>query len=199
MASNSAEELANLLYTTPETDQRQGDIYRDVLHVMLPEPGFKVLRPISAKGTKDARAVHKHTDPEPSGGLDWAGRERVEAFGQLAFGIVLTHDCEIENDDNRHHRLIALMRPFDDSLSEESKEIIAAGRHFGRLYLPAWPAAGLPESYIDFRRITTVLNKALPVKQRVASLSDEGRDLLQRSFIAFVTELFRSQEGAPAG
>jgi hypothetical protein len=180
-----------MYYVEPELgDYRQGDIFQPTLHIMRSTPGFQVVRKISAKGVSSARSVHESTDP-PKGGFKWDSREEVLADGQLGMCIVLTHDCEIENDDSKGHRLVGLMRPLAN-LSETDKEIVATGQHFGRLYLPSWPEGGLPESYVDLRRVTTLRHSALVEQERVASLTDWAREVLQRAVIRFLTEMYRS-------
>ena len=181
---------AGRYYTAPvPRDFRQGDIYRDVLHIMLTEPEFAVLRTFQAKGGRTQVFLHGPGNP-PKDGFHWESKERVVAEGQLRMAIVLTHDCEIENADSREHRLIGLLRPLD-RLGSGDQEIIIQGRHFGRLYLPAWSEVGLPESYLDLRRITTLRNDALPGENRIASMADFGRELLQAAIIRYLTEMYR--------
>jgi hypothetical protein len=112
----------------------------------------------------------------------------------LRWGVVLTHDCEIENEDNKRHRLLGLLRPLD-ALRPEDQEVIVGGHHYGRLYLPAWDEVGLPESYADLRRITTLRLDALPGDQRVCSMSDFGREVLQKAIIRYLTEQMRGDDG----
>jgi hypothetical protein len=104
--------------------------------------------------------------------------------------VVLTHDCEIENDDNKEHRLIGLLRQLDN-LSDPDKQVVVAGDHYGRLYLPSWHEVGLTETYLDLRRITTLRHSALVAADRVASMTDLGREVLQRATIRYLTEMHR--------
>jgi hypothetical protein len=189
----SAQASAELYYVAPAPgDFRQGDIYRDVLHIMLSLPGFQVLRTREAPGGRTQVFLHTETNP-PRDGFRWESKERVEAEGQLALGIVLTHDCEIENPDSRHHRLVGLVRPLD-RLDARDQEIIVQNRHYGRLYLPAWADVGLSESYLDLRRITTLRRDALPDDHRIASMTDLGREILQAAIIRYLTEMYRGQD-----
>ena len=132
-------------------------------------------------------------DSPPREGFKWESKERVVAEGQLAMAIVLTHDCEIENPDSRQHRLVGLLRLFD-RLGDRDKGIILENRHFGRLYLPSWPEVGLPESYLDLRRITTLRGDALPDSHRIASMTDFGREVLQFAIIRYLTEMYRDPD-----
>lgn len=178
---------SDVYYVAPApNDLRQGDIYRDVLHVMLSEPGFTVLREITIKGGRRAFAPHDADDP-PSGGFTWESKESVRAEGQVCLAVVLTHDCEIENPDSREHRLVAVVRPLLN-LSTGDRETIRSNRQFGRMWLPAWDEVELPESYVDFRRITTLRKDALPDDHRIASMTDVGRELLQKFTIRYLTE-----------
>jgi len=134
--------------------------------------------------------IHDETNP-PQGGFHWETRETVAADAQVAFGIVLTHDCEIENDDRRAHRLIAILRPLAP-LNEEDRDIIRRDEHYGRLWLPAWEQVGVEEMYVDFRRITTVRLQGLPPDaNRIASLTDFGREVLQYAMIRYLTAMHR--------
>lgn len=190
MISSSPQNPVTLYYTTPiPGDFRQGDIYRDVLQIALSASGFRVLRPFTASGGREAMRVHGPED-EPQGGFRWGSKEQVQADGQLGLAVVLTHDCEIENDDSSHHRLIGLLRPLDP-LSAQEKDTVIEGRHIGRLYVPSWHDVGLPESYLDLRRITTVRQNALPDDHRIASMTDFGRTVLQRAIIQYLTEMYR--------
>jgi len=181
---------AELYYVRPIPGElRQGDIYRDVLHLMLSTAGFQVLRTRQAKGNRVEVFLHDQ-DHAPSDGFHWDNKEPVVAEGQLRLGIVLTHDCEIENEDNKRHRLIGLLRRLD-LLSAADQETIIEGRHYGRMYLPVWEEVGMPESYLDLRRVTTLRGDSLPEDQRIASLTDLGRNVLQAAIIRYLTELYR--------
>jgi len=147
--------------------------------------GYSVLRSFTGKGGRVSYSLHDADNP-PKDGFKWDGKEVVAGDGQLAFGIVLTHDCEIENDDRREHRLMGLMRPLA-MLSSRDQDIIVGGGYYGRMYLPNWPEVGLDESYVDFRRITTVRGEALPDADRIASLTDWAREALQFGLIRYLT------------
>jgi hypothetical protein len=153
---------------------------------MLSSPGFLVLREFEAKGGRRQVFLHDATNPPTQHPFDWSGKERVSAEGQLAMAIVITHDCEIENEDARGHRLVALVRP-TEGLSAEDRDVLIRNKHFGRMYLPALASMGLPESYVDWRRITTLRENALPNAQRIGSMTDVGREILQASFIRYIT------------
>lgn len=158
---------------------------------MLSEPGYRVLRTFQARGGRTAVSLHGQDNP-PKGDFKWAeGKESVQAEGQLGMGIVLTHDCEIENEDSRQHRLVGMLRPFD-RLTDQDREVIISGKHYGRLYLPSWPDAGVPECYLDLRRVTTLREDALPNDQRIAAMTDFGREIIQRAVIRYLTEMYRS-------
>jgi hypothetical protein len=159
---------------------------------MLSRPGFSVLRTWQGKGGRTGVFLHDEANP-PKDGFKWESKERVEAEGQLTLGIVLTHDCEIENPDSRYHRLVGLLRPLA-TLDERDQETIVQNRHYGRLYLPAWPEVEFPESYLDLRRITTLRRDGLPDDHRIASLTDFGREVLQFAIIRYLTEMYRGQD-----
>jgi hypothetical protein len=176
-----ASPLTPLYFTEPiPGDFRQGDIYRDVLHLMFSAGEVEAVRSFTNRSGRTQAFLHGRDNP-PADGFRWS-KEAVVAEGQLAWGIVLTHDCDLENDDEKSHRLVALLRPFGD-LGEESQGIILRGEHMGRLYLPPWEELDLPETYIDFRRWTTLREDALPPDRRILSMTDDGRRLLHAGLI----------------
>ena len=170
-------------------DFRQGDIYRDCLHLMLSQSGYRVLRERPAAQGRTQVFLHGEENP-PKDGFRWDSKENVAAEGQLAMCVVLTHDCETENADNRNHRLIGLVRPLE-LLPTSDRQIVVQNRNYARLYLPAWHAQGIPESYLDLRRITTIRRDALPEDKRIASMTDGGREILQKAIIRYLTNQYR--------
>lgn len=181
---------ADEYYVVPTPgDFRQGDIYRDIVHLMLSQPGYQVLRTRQAPQDRIQVFLHDENSP-PKEGFNWEVKERVAADGQLGLAIVLTHDCEIENSDNKEHRLVGFVRPFD-RLNPQDQQTTVVGNHYARFYLPPWPAVDIVESYVDLRRITTLRHDALPPSHRVASMTDLGRQLLQSHVVRYLTELYR--------
>lgn len=84
-----------------------------------------------------------------------------------------------------------MMRPLS-ALNENDRGIIRRDEHYGRLWLPAWAEVGLEEMYVDFRRITTVRLDGLPsADNRIASLTDFGREVLQYAMIRYLTAMYR--------
>ena len=125
-----------------------------------------------------------------STGFKFAEGDQVVAFCQLAFGMVISHDCEIDKDTK--HRLIALIRPLDP-LPAQDQQTIREHRNVSDCYLPAYPGI-IGESYVDFRRMTTLHPTILQNTERVLSLTEEGLKYLQIQLIRFVTRLDISPE-----
>jgi hypothetical protein len=173
------------LYATPiPDDYRQGDIYHDVISLSVITDTPAVLRTFQ-RGNRTVVTMH-HSHNPPAGGFRWQ-RESVEAIGKKAFAIVLTHDCEIDNDDDEHYRQVALIRPLSVISEPADRQTIVEGGHIGRLYLPPYPP-DFPESYIDLRAITTLRRAALPPALRLVSLTDHGRKWLQSGLMRYFTE-----------
>ena len=165
-------------------DFRQGDIYRDIISLSVTTDTPPVLRTFQ-KGNRVVVSMHGPENP-PTGGFHW-DKESVEAIGKKRFAIVLTHDCEIENDDEEHYRQVALIRALSGVSNPADRQTIVDDAHIGRLYLPSYPP-DLPESYIDLRAITTLRRAALPPGLRVVSFTDHGREWLQAGLIRYFTE-----------
>jgi hypothetical protein len=138
--------------------------------------------------------VHRehHEDQDeahmPRGGFHWAlekgGGEAVLAKGYKARAMLLTHNCEIDNDPD--FRVLAMIRPLSAIDADHQEEVVALGVW---PYFPLPPQGAPPEmgpSFVDFRRLTTVHVDALRMADRFASLNDFVREALARRFQAFL-------------
>jgi len=182
------------LYQSPEPgDFRQGDIYRDIISLSLTTNDPGVLRTFQ-RPNRTIVSLHTPEFP-PRDGFHWEVRpEVVAAEGKKAYAIVLTHDCEIENEDEEGFRQVALIRPLAAIHDEVARLTIAAGDHIGRLYLPSEPSVAFPESYADLRALTTFRRGALRPDLRVLGLTDYGRRWLQSALVAYFSELSPTAE-----
>jgi hypothetical protein len=121
----------------------------------------------------------------PQGGLKITRPEgeQVLASCQVALGMILTHGCEMDKDSK--HRQVALIRPLD-LVQPEYKGFIRENKNFSYCYLPAYGEI-MGESYVDFRRVTTVHPDLLKDLERIASLTDEAANAVQTLLIRFTT------------
>lgn len=137
----------------------------------------------------------------PSGTFHWDlerhGEEvalrgyKARASEMEGLGLVLTHDCEIDND-RRHHLVVVMIRPLSD-LNEP--EVVLSGNNHAALYLPADESIGLEETFVDFRRLTAYRQEALRPDDRLASMTETFRGRLAMAFYRF---LFRRLPGEGA-
>lgn len=173
-------------YQGSEQAFRQGDIVADVPHLFLRPPLYALRRVTLAKG-REAMGFYPFLPAEdgPGGPFHFADGEEVPALGRLALGIVLNHDCEIENE--HEHRLIALVRPLETVEKEEHRRVIVENRNYSFFYLPADVALQLPDSYADFRRITSLSPAFLATERRVASLTEKAVKAFQDQLFRFWT------------
>jgi hypothetical protein len=170
-------------YEAHEDAFRQGDLVADVPHVFLKPPLYALRRVTLAKG-REAMGFYRYPPDDdgpggprgrelPGGPFHFLDGEEVPAACRLALGVVLNHDCEIENE--QEHRLIALVRPLKIVENEEHRRVIAENRTYSFFYLPADVSLGLPDCYIDFRRISSLSPESLTAGRRVASLTETAR------------------------
>jgi hypothetical protein len=114
----------------------------------------------------------------------------------MTFAIVLTHDCEIENEGRERYRQLAIVRLFSGLQTDQDRRAVIEGRHNGKLYLPECADVGLPEAYVDLRAISTLRRGGLDPTKRILSMSDYGRDALQTAVLRYFTEQ-STDEAAP--
>lgn len=178
------------LYRPPSDKLSQGDIIRNVPHVHL-KPPLNVWRSETTKWGQRL-TLYEYSPSEqgappggatPQGGFKFSVGEQVAAFCQVTIGIVLTYDCDIDNEQK--HRLIALIRPLT-GVGPDYQQIVRDNLNYNFWYLPAIEDK-IPESYVDFRRITTVAPQFLEHMDRIASLTSSGIKSMQTQLILSLT------------
>lgn len=183
---------ASNFYRDPDPELCQGDILYSIPHLHL-KPPFQALRSTTGRGGQqvftpypfDISALFAHGDhSEPPGGFKFDRGEQVSSFCQVSLGIILTHDCDIDQDPK--HRLVALIRPLDPRQPAQDQQVIRENRNFNFFYLPPYRDK-MQESYVDFRRITCLAPEFLDKKRRVTSLTKFAIDQLHLRLFQFLT------------
>jgi hypothetical protein len=180
-------------YRLVDKEILQGDIFEEVPQLFL-RPPLLALRRVTLAGGREAFGFYPFPPPAddapggpsgrvpPGGPFHFGTGEQTSAFCQVTRAIILNHDCDIENEPD--HRLVALVRPLSP-VPAEHQEIIRHNQNFNYFYLPA--EDGLPEAYVDFRRLTSLSPDFLPVEKRIAALAVESVKALQAQFFRFLT------------
>ncbi len=169
--------MSNEFYRDVDAVWCQGDIVRQVPHIHM-KPPLKALRKEMTRNGERLAPFEYQFDAEetgltrttPLGGFKFSEGEKVEAFCQLALGMVLTDGCEIDKD--QRHRQVALIRPLGHLPSQDQQTIDI-----------------LAESYVDFRRITTLYPSYLRISSRILSLTDEALKYVKLQIIRYITRL----------
>lgn len=99
--------------------------------------------------------------------------------------ILLSHSCVVDKDNT--HRVVALIRPMAKLLPAEQENVRGGGK-LASFYLPALNEQ-LPESFIDFRRISTVGLEWLQKGRRITCLCEDARRLMLLRMFAYFTRL----------
>jgi hypothetical protein len=170
---------ASEFYRDPESVS-QGDIFETVPHLFLKDRPKQIALMMAAK--KAGCLVDEFCGPQ----LPKCGSEIVvPAPTRVGYAVLLSHSCEVDKD--KSHRLIALVRQMDN-LQHEEKETIRQNGKYACFYLP--PLDGkMPESYIDFRRISSVGLEWLAAKTRQVSLSEQARRKMLLAMFLFFARL----------
>lgn len=180
------ESTSSAFYRTLDPQVSQGDIVDAVPHLYL-KTSVTVLRRATAPGGRslfEAFPVAELVTPPPGGFKFEKGEpEQISSTCHLARGIILSHSCEIDKDSK--HRLIALVRPLQP-IPAENQEIIRRNQDFSYFHLPACPGA-FDESYVDFRRISSIHPDLINSNHRLASLNEEGLGALLVEFFLYIT------------
>jgi len=190
--------VTDRLYLPPNgAEILQGDIFDQMPSVYVESRPLLVGRRWKQDDTRDIWQVHREDGPGPNGGFKWrmdqGGESGMLVHAHLGMAIVLSHDCEIEND--RSARTLAMIRPIGQ-LKEAAQEALFSGRP-GDGFYAIFPLERqtddpkLERSFVDFRRLTTMRPDVLAASRRIASLSEELRSAVAQSFKLY---LFRRVE-----
>ncbi len=148
----------------PGPDLSQGDLLELVPSVWVEDLGY-----LSKTADGPPRFRLHREKPEP---LKDDQPHPANAMNVRAFGVVLTHDCEIDKDDKqRGSILVGLVRPLSSVSGEENQEGIRQYTRHRAFYLPAnapppasegnqAPPYLAEDGYVDLRRITSVRTRA---------------------------------------
>lgn len=185
------------LYLQPiQGDFLQGDIFADVPSIIVRPGPLRVARwarNIPAKVGQPERAlwgIHTDDTPPKDGmrlSMELEGEE-VLVHGYRQMAMLLTNDCEVENDSRA--RTVAMIRSANE-LAPEHSELLFSGSidesFYSRFPLEAQLEEPVMErSFVDFMRLTTVHPQVLEECRRVASLPDELRNSLAIRFKEFL-------------
>jgi hypothetical protein len=117
--------------------------------------------------------------------MDQGGEPAILIRGHKGMAMVMSHDCEIENDPNA--RILAMIRPITDLDEDTSAQLFSDDPELEPVYA-LFPLIGQREdpkidrSFVDFRRLSTVRPAVLETSTRVASLSGELRKAVAEKF-----------------
>lgn len=185
-----------LPYLVPQgKDPLQGDIYRLQPTLLVRSRPLSLMRQWGHKGGYDNWTSHPEDDARPQKPLELEfglrdpedpaqginEGEFVLAHGFLTWGMLLSHECEVENGGAS--LLMAAVLPIEN-LETEFQEKCRDGEREDVMWLPPQEEAPeMVESYVSFSRITQIHRDALTDGARHASLNRKLRRGL--AFAAF--------------
>jgi hypothetical protein len=112
-----------------------------------------------------------------------AGGDEVTSTGFRCTGIVLSHDCEIENAPD--HVLVAPLLPWEN-LAPAHQEEAAAGLRRDVFPILAQEQPSIEKSYVKFARLTVIHRDVLGDLTRFASAEPELRRRLAIAFFHYL-------------
>jgi len=162
-------------------DLSQGDLLHDAWIGTAGTPRVGLRRGATAKGGKQTWDEGEWL-PQADGIGYFLGR------GRSAFGIVLSHDCEIDKPGGKQPVLVAPVFPLAVIQAPAIQEMVRQGQRFAFLPLPAIPGV-LPESYADFRSICYLPRVGVDESERKQSVGEVGKNAITTRLIAFFTRV----------
>jgi hypothetical protein len=173
---------------TLRADISQGDVFSGVPFTTLKEPLTHLAKGSANKG--DLIWV-------PTEGADTSAAtpKHCLAHYRVGYGIVVSHDCAIDKPNRTTRFLFAPVHPLD-TLSPKVQEQVRAQGHMAYMYLPL--IGSMQESCLDLRLVQPIPRDIVASFQRIASLSDEGRERLQSALIVFFVSRDRTQQAKSA-
>jgi hypothetical protein len=159
-----------------ETELSQGDVVVDVLLGTSVHPAVPLVKSTGQRGARIWAQSEWKPNPEGVGNF--------LAEGRILPALVVSHSCEIDKQVRNKRVLVAPVAPAD-RLEPKLREAVFRQRKYAFVPLPDVPTLG--DSYADLRLISFVPREVLRDDRRVASMSEDGRDLLHTRLFAFFT------------
>jgi hypothetical protein len=196
--------VAEPLYLPPSKEDAllQGDIYKKVPIMWIGERPLLVARHAMTKVGREFYSVHKEFVGEsrhpagdaPKKGFRWTNRDTPELLlvpAVLSIAMVMTHDCEIENDPD--HRVLAMIRPITDLEPDYRKKCLAHERVDMFPLEAQEEAPSMVTSFVDFRKFSPLRSGALePPAERYASASEVLRKAVARAYWNYLHHPFQA-------
>lgn len=183
------------VYLAPNQEEDlQGDVFAALPSVLAVRRPLQAIRLLGAakEGYQPQVFIHDETHP-PKHGFKWApadGGDELVHKGFVTKAMLVSHDCEIENDDRV--RLVAMVRPLTDLTDPEIQEDVRRGDVSGAFYLPRQePEPSLAESFVDFRRLTPVTPELLVRQEKLLSLTELMRMRMREHFWLYLCRPFQ--------
>jgi hypothetical protein len=170
-------------FGAPKDEISQGDLLADVPSALIEDLRYMV------QTGEDTFKLDSDPQPRRLDRMYPSNAREVRTFG-----VVITHDCEIDKPSRRSLVYVALVRPLA-GVAEEHREGFRSNTRHRAFYLPA--NEYLPdESYVDLRRMTPVVGNVIGELPRLACMNEDGRSMLREQLFRFFTRRFLPEEWA---
>ena len=161
----------------PREDLSQGDILEHIPIVLAPMP-LQYVKPQQFKG--GITGWVKSDVPFK----DKGGRVTLFSAGFVSLAIIISHDCDLDDQGSSKSVLVARVELID-AAPPEHRPVIISQENLPRMFLPEVPAIG--NCFANLRSIATVERAAVNGAKRIASMSDDARIQMQARLVAVFT------------
>jgi hypothetical protein len=182
--------VADRIYLPPGNEISQGDLYRDAPTVHIEARPLLVARPYRPRqepnrpsSDRQTYGVHQENGQPPAGGFKWRmdqSGEDILAHSYLGMAMVISHDCEIENDPK--HRTLAMVRLATDLQPQDRVRVFNFEVYSAFPLEPQDEEPRMEPAFVDFRRLTTVHPAVLASSIRFASVTEDLRKAMAERF-----------------
>jgi hypothetical protein len=163
-----------------EKDLSQGDVVLSLPFSTVAVPPLPLTKAGTAKGGGQQWA-HAKSTVLPTSGQGY--KAPLISEGLSMPGIVVSHSCDLDKPDAKYV-LVAPLVPMA-TIQSEHQGAVRTGSNVSKMFIPGCDELG--EGCLDFRLILPLPLTFVRGSKRVASMSDEARELLWARLVAFFT------------
>jgi hypothetical protein len=167
-------------YRSLSAELFQGDIFERLPLVYLKESP-RSLKKTTIPGNRDGFEVGELVSASAS--APWL----VPAPCDNTRAMLLTYDCEIDKASTKL-LTVALVRPLDPGMADGDKAALRDNRKFAFFHLQSW-GPDAPESYVDFRRLSSLGIETVKIAARNSRLSVTARKAMMFQFFRYFTRI----------